>query len=75
MATCDCGAEITFVLMAETGKRMPVDLLPVTAIVPVVSADPKLDGKYVTIASTSRRPVYLPHWASCPERQKFKRKR
>jgi hypothetical protein len=74
MPTCECGAEITFVVMAETGRKMPVDLPPVSVVVPLESGDPKLVGRYTTLSGKSVQPPYVPHWASCPLREKFKRK-
>jgi len=62
MAKCkSCGQEIKWVEMA-TGKKMPLDIKPKQMI-------QVKDGIGQAI------PVYMPHWATCPAADKFRKKK
>ena len=61
MAKCKgCGQEIQWVMMAS-GAKMPVDAKPVKMI-------QVKEGIGTPIS------VYTPHWATCPQADKFKTK-
>ena len=61
-----CGAEIDFLRM-KTGGKMPVERKPVKGVVAV------WDNDKVRFRNEMLE-VYLPHWASCPKADKFRKK-
>jgi len=65
---CDgCGASIWW---GETANeaRMPIDPKPELRIVVVEERQPLASGPRITLVQT-----YVPHWATCPARQQFKK--
>jgi hypothetical protein len=61
-----CGAEILWTV-TTTNKRMPLDAQPENRAT-LVERD--ADGTMVVKIV----PTYLPHWASCPQADDFRRK-
>lgn len=82
MATCrGCGAEILWAL-TESGRRMPLDAEPnpagaYTLIPPSPRARPVAALTAVRVAGEHHadEPRYMQHWATCPERDRFRRRR
>lgn len=64
MARCkSCGAEILFVTMRNTGKKMPVDKERLS----VVLANNDLTDGHIW------QDCYKPHWATCNNPDKFRK--
>lgn len=77
MITCKgCGVQIQFGVHETTGKRIPIDTHAVDEgnivwldngrTVHVLTADEKI---------TDRRPRYLSHFVTCPDRAEFRRRK
>lgn len=71
-ACSSCGAEIEWVTMRDSGKRMPVDAKPASFVVLVAS-----DGSPVVSGDGAKGVVVtgrLSHFATCPDADKHRRK-
>lgn len=56
MAKCKgCGADILFIIIKSSGRKMPVDTYKTTVIT--------VDGELVS--------GYVPHWINCPNAGSF----
>jgi hypothetical protein len=85
MSTCDgCGRPIVWLVMRKTGKRMPADPTkrlfiqgdgPDQAI--CAATLESVRGRYVPadqpVSAANAIVVYTAHWATCPERDRFRR--
>ncbi len=60
----DCGANIYWVTTVR-GAKMPLDAKPVRVLVP--ARGNMTDRHYTTVTA------WVPHWATCPNREAFKR--
>jgi hypothetical protein len=71
-ATCDdCGARVVFVKMTATGKRVPVDPIPVAdGNVCARIIGNQLHGYVVSKDKPAERPFnrYAAHFGTCPDR-------
>jgi len=66
-----CDAPMFWCRMVTSGKAMPLD--PGHADTGTVYID-EAGGGHAVRADDPRIPRYVPHWVTCPVRQKFKRK-
>jgi hypothetical protein len=67
MASCrGCGREIIWAV-TTANKKMPLDTKPETRAVLV-----ERDGDGTMVVKTV--PTYMPHWATCPNADDFRRK-
>jgi hypothetical protein len=66
-----CHAQIRWVT-TEAGKAMPIDLEVTTTIEPTVVLYGD-DGKRLEQLPGVERTGRVPHWATCPVREQFKR--
>lgn len=81
MSLCDCGQQFRWVVMARTGKRMPVDPAPdgekgnLMELVdgPDVGKFVTLGGSLLAQARAEGSKLFVPHFATCPNADRHRR--
>lgn len=81
MAQCKaCGAPIVWIAM-QSGKSMPCDAAQIAYSADKTGKDTVITPNGETLRATINPPPeeatgigYIPHWATCPHANKFKRK-
>lgn len=70
-----CGRPIKWVKTPK-GKSMPLDPDPVKMVMVRMVEKKDLKGNVVSVVETGFSiDAYMPHWATCPKADKFKRKK
>lgn len=77
IATCssgNCGARIIWTLTERTGKRAPVDAEPNPAgnLILLPSPHGAPTSKVADLLDDPDAPRYMPHFATCPDADKFR---
>ena len=69
-----CGKEIGWIKMLFTNKNMPVDLKPQQMVMLLDDLPEGTISNFQPDRATMVK-VYMPHWATCPKADKFKKKK
>lgn len=76
MSTCSgCGAEITWVVVAKSGKRMPLDPDPVPLGNVAFLTDTTVEVVMKGGGLLEDRPLYVSHFSTCTDPTRFRKQK